>query len=100
MIIRFIKLFMKENRLCAVLSPISGNNLENIAITGEGIIDGSGDAWRPVKRSKLTSSQWNELKSSGGIINKEGNIWYPSEKSLRGNHYRIWNFSQDKSSGT
>ena len=66
-------------------SPISGNNLENIAITGEGIIDGSGDAWRPVKKSKLTSAQWNELKNSGGVLNKEGNIWYPSEKSLLGN---------------
>ncbi|MBN1415846.1 MAG: glycoside hydrolase family 28 protein [Bacteroidales bacterium] len=66
-------------------SPISGSNLENIAITGEGIIDGSGDAWRPVKKSKLTTRQWNELINSGGVINKEGNIWYPSEKSLRGN---------------
>jgi DNA sulfur modification protein DndE len=66
-------------------SPISGYNLENIAITGEGIIDGSGDAWRPVKKSKLTASQWNELKSSGGFLNKEGNIWYPTEKSLLGN---------------
>ena len=31
-------------------SPISGHNLENIAITGDGNIDGSGGAWRHVKK--------------------------------------------------
>jgi len=33
-----------------VASPISGYDLEDVAITGEGIIDGSGDSWRPVKK--------------------------------------------------
>ena len=36
------------------ISPIYGINLENVAITGSGIWDGSGDAWRYVKKSKLT----------------------------------------------
>src|SRR5690606_3656133 len=36
------------------VSPINGTDLENVAITGKGIFDGSGDAWRPVKKSKLT----------------------------------------------
>ena len=31
------------------MSPINAVDVENIAITGSGIIDGSGDAWRPVK---------------------------------------------------
>ena len=31
-------------------SPISGINLQNIAITGSGIIDGNGGAWRMVKK--------------------------------------------------
>jgi len=66
------------------MSPINGTELENVAITGKGIIDGSGDAWRMVKRSKLTESQWEELISSGGVLNEQGNTWYPSEKSLRG----------------
>lgn len=35
--------------------PIYDYELKNIAITGEGIIDGSGEAWRPVKKSKLTA---------------------------------------------
>ena len=29
-------------------SPISAMNAENIAITGYGVLDGSGDSWRPV----------------------------------------------------
>jgi polygalacturonase len=28
-------------------SPISGRNLENIALTGKGVYDGTGEAWRP-----------------------------------------------------
>ncbi len=32
-------------------SPISGTNLENIAITGQGIVDGNGDVWRAVHKS-------------------------------------------------
>jgi polygalacturonase len=39
-------------------SPVSANGAENIAITGEGIIDGNGDAWRMVKKDKLTETQW------------------------------------------
>lgn len=65
-------------------NPISGKNLSNIAITGAGIIDGSGDAWRMVKKSKLTSSQWKNLVASGGTVDSDAAIWYPSESSLRG----------------
>ncbi len=63
-------------------SPISGSNLENIAITGGGVIDGNGGVWRFVKRSKLTGSQWNNLIASGGVADK--NNWYPSESYLKG----------------
>lgn len=63
-------------------SPITGINLENIAITGGGVIDGNGDAWRYVKRSKMTNSQWKKLVESGGVADK--NTWYPSESFLKG----------------
>lgn len=45
-----------ETRRCQ--SPISARNAENIAITGHGTFDGNGDCWRPVKKGKLTASQW------------------------------------------
>ncbi len=64
--------------------PISGVDLENIAITGQGIIDGAGDAWRAVKKSKLTEGQWQKLLASGGVLSEDKNTWYPSESSLKG----------------
>lgn len=63
-------------------SPISGRNLTNIAITGEGSIDGSGQAWRPLKKSKVTDDFWKKVIGSGGIV--KDNIWYPTEGSFRG----------------
>lgn len=65
-------------------SPISGTNLVNIAITGKGIIDGNGNAWRMVKKDKLTESQWKALLASGGALSDDKKIWYPSESSLKG----------------
>jgi DNA sulfur modification protein DndE len=70
-------------------SPISAKKQENIAITGSGIIDGAGQAWRPVKKSKLTSEQWKTLVSSGGILSPDKSTWYPSEKSLLGQNTTI-----------
>ena len=62
------------------MSPINGRNLENIALTGSGIFDGSGDAWRSVKKEKLTENQWRKLVSSGGIVSENGKTWYPSQQ--------------------
>ncbi|HEX9600286.1 MAG TPA: glycoside hydrolase family 28 protein, partial [Mariniflexile sp.] len=66
------------------ISPINANNVENIAITGNGIIDGSGDAWRPVKVSKMTDGQWKKLVNSGGVLSKDKKIWFPSVGSKKG----------------
>ena len=63
-------------------SPLSGDQLENVAITGKGIIDGNGGVWRMVKSSKLTETQWKNLVASGGIV--KGKNWYPSESYLNG----------------
>ena len=70
-----------ETRRCQ--SPISARNAENIAITGEGSIDGSGEAWRPLKRAKVTDVQWKSVVKSGGVL-KDPNYWFPSKKSLKG----------------
>ena len=64
-------------------SPISGKDLVNVAITGEGSINGSGQAWRPLKKSKVTDSKWKEVVKSGGVL-KEKDYWFPSAKSLKG----------------
>ncbi len=66
-------------------APISGVNLTNIGITGNGTFDGAGDAWRPVKKSKLNETQWQKLVGSGGVLNDKKDYWYPSAASLKGN---------------
>ena len=66
------------------MSPINGRNLENIAITGHGVFEGSGEAWRAVKKDKLTESQWKSLVASGGIVGGNGKTWYPSQQFIDG----------------
>ncbi len=68
-------------------SPIWGENLENIAITGDGVIDGNGAAWRQVKRDKMTAGQWKRLVASGGIVIND-NTWYPSKNYIEGEKLR------------
>jgi len=64
-------------------SPISGRNLVNVAITGEGSINGSGEAWRPLKKSKVTEAHWKAVVKSGGVL-KDPAYWFPTKKSLKG----------------
>ncbi len=66
------------------MSPIYGKNLKNVAFTGSGVWDGSGDAWRFVKKSKVNESQWKRLVASGGVLNEKGDEWYPSEQFRKG----------------
>jgi len=70
-----------DTRRCQ--SPISGRNLMNVAITGQGVIDGNGEYWRPLKRSKVTESQWKKTISRGGAF-KRADYWVPSESYLEG----------------
>ncbi len=65
-------------------SPVSGLDLENVGITGHGIIDASGDAWRMVKKDKVPEAVWNDLVMSGGQLSDDKKTWYPSEQSYIG----------------
>ncbi|THU34138.1 glycoside hydrolase family 28 protein [Niastella caeni] len=64
-------------------SPISATNATNIAITGHGIIDGGGEAWRLVRKDKLTETQWKKWVAAGGVVSEDGKSWYPSEQWLK-----------------
>lgn len=70
-----------DTRRCQ--SPISGQNLENIAITGSGAIDGNGQYWRPLKKEKVTERYWKEATSKGGVF-KRADYWMPSAAYLHG----------------
>lgn len=73
------------------VSPITAENAVNVAITGMGMVDGSGDEWRPVKKFKVTDKQWEQLlkKSDNVLETKETQIWMPTKTSLLGNEKNI-----------
>ncbi len=77
------------------MSPIYGKNLENVAFTGSGIWDGSGGAWRFVKKSKLTENQWRKLVASGGVLNDDKTSWYPSEQFMNASKNAELNVRKD-----
>ncbi|ASA23619.1 glycoside hydrolase family 28 protein [Paenibacillus donghaensis] len=65
-------------------APLDGEGLSDVAITGEGIFDGGGEGWRPVKRFKMTDAQWDQLIASGGALDREAGIWWPSAEAMEG----------------
>ena len=70
-----------DTRRCQ--SPLSARGTVNISITGQGVIDGNGQYWRPVKKSKVTEGHWKQLLESGGVEIKKG-YWVPSEGYAKG----------------
>jgi unsaturated rhamnogalacturonyl hydrolase len=64
-------------------SPITAEREENIAITGDGIMNGNGIYWRPIKKEKLTESEWkNHLQNFGGALTADKKTWYPSKAAV------------------
>jgi len=68
-------------------SPIYGYDLKNIAITGEGVIDGAGETWRPVKKEKVTAGQWKGFTSSGDTVSNNGSVWWPTKEAMEGEQF-------------
>jgi polygalacturonase len=65
-------------------SPLSATGAINIAISGNGIIDGNGDSWRMVKKHQVSPEKWNSFVESGGLLNDAKDTWYPSEGYRQG----------------
>jgi polygalacturonase len=77
-----LQLDIKGRPRTVATSPLHGENLENIAITGRGVFDGSGDAWRPVKKGKMTENQWKQrLATPGSVLETNSNLWWPSAEA-------------------
>ncbi|WP_309119657.1 glycoside hydrolase family 28 protein [Paenibacillus sp.] len=65
-------------------APLDGEDLQDVAITGAGVLDGGGQAWRPVKKWKMTEKAWLALLASGGALDECGELWWPSPAALEG----------------
>lgn len=61
-------------------APFNASGINNFSITGSGIIDGNGEAWRPVKRFKVSDAEWKSMSYLNLRETKEGNstVWYPT----------------------
>ncbi|MBR2207141.1 MAG: glycoside hydrolase family 28 protein [Prevotella sp.] len=71
-----------DTRRCQ--SPLSAVGATNISITGEGVIDGNGQYWRPVKRPKVSEGMWKDVIQRPGGIQLRDDYWVPSESYARG----------------
>ena len=70
-------------------SPVYADGATNISITGGGVIDGAGDSWRPLKKSKVSDPFWEKKVASGGIV--LGSQWYPDAGYLLGMRGAVMN---------
>jgi len=71
-------LYLDKNANASRVYPcIRASKRQNIAITGEGTLDGNGQQWRPVKRGKMSDVEWNQYLSMGGQVTEKGDLWYP-----------------------
>lgn len=79
----------KKGNIPSKCNPgIMGKNVRNVAITGEGTIDGQGIYWRPIKEKKLFKGNnneedhkaWADVTALGGKYEQDDKtyrIWYP-----------------------
>lgn len=77
---------LKGSSNYVVASPIYGSGLKNVAITGEGVLDGAGENWRPLKKSKATEPQWKQFTKTG-VVSSDGQVWWPSKEAMEGEAY-------------
>ena len=68
-----------------VTPGITASKRTDVSITGEGIIDGNGEWWRGVKRTKVSDTEWNAFKRMGGTVTPKGDLWYPFDLKAFGN---------------
>jgi len=70
---------------CQASPLIFGENLRNIAIVGEGAIDGRGERWWYIKRSRVTEELWKKIvESGGGYVDEETKTWWPTKRAYEG----------------
>jgi len=74
----------RGSRGFGVQSPLTGSGLTNVAVTGEGIFDGAGETWRPLKRGKATEAQWKAILANGGVTNEDESIAWPTKAARDG----------------
>jgi polygalacturonase len=68
-----------------VMNSISAKKAHDISITGKGFIDGNGEFWRAVKKTKQSNEEWKQYTAMGGKFSQDGKLWYPFNLKHQGN---------------
>ena len=71
--------FVHKDKNGKIRPGISASKRHDVSISGEGIIDGNGAWWRPVKRTKVSDTEWKAYLAKGGTVSEDGSLWYPSK---------------------
>lgn len=58
-------------------SAVTIEKAHDVSITGGGIIDGNGNYWRPVKKSKQSETEWKDYLKQGGTVSEDGKFFFP-----------------------
>lgn len=66
-----------SNRTGRVQPLFNASKAHDVAIVGEGTVDGNGALWRPVKRSKVSDVEWEAFLAMGGTVSEDGSLWFP-----------------------
>ena len=72
-----MKSLHKDEKTGKIRPGISASNAQDVSITGDGIIDGNGEFWRGVKKTKQSEVEWKEYQALGGQVSADGKVWYP-----------------------
>uniref|UniRef100_A0A7J3I7Q0 Glycoside hydrolase family 28 protein n=2 Tax=Ignisphaera aggregans TaxID=334771 RepID=A0A7J3I7Q0_9CREN len=74
---------------CQTSPMIFGRDVRNVALIGEGVVDGQGQQWWYIKRSRVSEEMWKNIVDSGrGFIDEEQQIWWPSKRAFEG--YKLY----------
>ncbi|MEM1644871.1 MAG: glycoside hydrolase family 28 protein [Ignisphaera sp.] len=74
---------------CQVSPLIFGKDVRNIVIVGEGVVDGRGEHWWYLKKSRVPEEVWRRILESGeGYIDEETQTWWPTRKAFEG--YKVY----------
>ncbi len=68
----------------ACCSPLWGEGLSNVSITGDGTFDGQGDAWRPIYRFHFSEAEWRAILPKSGVVDEHRGVWWPSQGAMSG----------------
>ncbi|MEM0026454.1 MAG: glycoside hydrolase family 28 protein [Ignisphaera sp.] len=70
---------------CQVSPLILGKDVKNVAIVGEGVVDGQGQRWWYLKKSRVPEDVWKKIIESGeGYIDEQTKTWWPTKNAFEG----------------